>query len=134
MTGMLLLLCEEETQRLFAWGNGNLVQISIDAPVKGAVVVGVVVLVSLLLSRRLDLIALGDDAATSLGVNVRLIQLVAVLLSVLLAALAVTVPGPTGFIRRLAPVMARRCGRWITHPTQPRVAFTPPGRLGLALV
>src|SRR3546814_3404165 len=94
MTGMLLLLCEEETQRLFAWGNGNLVQISIDAPVKGAVVVGVVVLVSLLLSRSLDLIALGDDAATSLGVNVRLIQLVAVLLSVLLEALAVTVDGP----------------------------------------
>src|SRR3546814_9268621 len=41
LTGMLLPLFEAETQSLFAWGNGNLVQISIDAPVKGAVVVGV---------------------------------------------------------------------------------------------
>src|SRR3546814_12317406 len=30
MTGMLLLRFEEETQSLFAWGNGNLVQISLE--------------------------------------------------------------------------------------------------------
>ncbi|HEY9562867.1 MAG TPA: iron chelate uptake ABC transporter family permease subunit, partial [Nocardioides sp.] len=134
MTGMLLLLFEEETQSLFAWGNGNLVQISIDAPVKGAVVVGVVVLVSLLLSRRLDLIALGDDAATSLGVNVRLIQLVAVLLSVLLAALAVTVAGPMGFIGLCAPVMARLSGRWINDVHKHRVLLPLSGLIGIVLV
>src|SRR3546814_20095355 len=125
MTGMLLLLCEEETQRLFAWGNGNLVQISIDAPVKGAVVVGVVVLVSLLLSRRLDLIALGDDAATSLGVNVRLIQLVAVLLSALLAALAVTVAGPMGLIGLCPPVRARLPSRCIPDVPNHQRLFLP---------
>nr|WP_218855820.1 iron ABC transporter permease [Nocardioides daedukensis] len=134
MTGMLLLLFEEETQSLFAWGNGNLVQISMDAPVKGAVVVGVVVLVSLLLSRRLDLIALGDDAATSLGVNVRLIQLVAVLLSVLLAALAVTVAGPMGFIGLCAPVMARLSGRWINDVHKHRVLLPLSGMIGIVLV
>ncbi|KRF12365.1 ABC transporter permease [Nocardioides sp. Soil797] len=134
MTGMLLLLFEEQTQSLFAWGNGNLVQISIDAPAQGAVAVTVVVAVSLLLSRRLDLVSLGDDAAASLGVNVRLVQLVAVLLSVLLASLAVTVAGPMGFVGLCAPVLARLAGRWIGDVHKHRILLPLSGLIGVVLV
>lgn len=134
MTGMMLLLFEEQTQSLFAWGNGNLVQISIDAPRQGAVAVAVVVLVAVLLSRPLDLLGLGDDAATSLGVNVRLVQLAAVLLSVLLAALAVTVAGPMGFVGLCAPVLARLSGRWIKDVHRHRVLLPLSGMLGIVMV
>ncbi|WP_067432418.1 iron ABC transporter permease [Nocardioides jensenii] len=134
MTGMLLLLFEEQTQSLFAWGNGNLVQISIDAPAQGAVAVTAVVLVAMLLCRRLDLLALGDDAASSLGVNVRLIQLVAVLLAVLLASLAVTVAGPMGFIGLCAPVLARLSGRWVKDVHRHRVLLPLSGLIGIVLV
>ncbi|KQY57163.1 MULTISPECIES: iron ABC transporter permease [unclassified Nocardioides] len=134
LTGLLLLLFEEQTQSLFAWGNGNLVQISIDAPAQGAVAVVVVVLVAMLLSRQLDLISLGDDAASSLGVNVRLVQLAAVLIAVLLASLAVTVAGPMGFIGLCAPVLARLSGPWIKDVHKHSVLLPLSGLIGIVLV
>ncbi|WP_206065070.1 iron ABC transporter permease [Nocardioides sp. JQ2195] len=134
LTGLMLLLFEEETQSLFAWGNGNLVQISIDAPAKASVVVVAAVAVTMLLARRLDLVALGDDAASSLGVNVRLVQMAAVLLAVLLASLAVTVAGPMGFIGLCAPVLARLSGRWIPSVHRHRMFLPLSGLVGIVLV
>ena len=58
-------------------------------------------------ARRLDVLALGDDTAAVLGLDVRRTRVVAVLLAVLLAAVAVTVAGPIGFVGLTAPVIAR---------------------------
>lgn len=134
LTGLMLLLFEERTQSLFAWGSGNLVQISIDAPARTGVLVAVVVVLAMLLSRRLDLVALGDDAAASLGVNVRAVQLVAVLFSVMLASLAVLVAGPMGFIGLCAPVLARLSGRWVPGVHRHRTLLPLSGLVGVILV
>ena len=64
-------------------------------------------IVLVLWSRRLDVLALGDDTASVLGLDVRRTRIVTVLLAVLLAALAVTVAGPIGFVGLSAPVIAR---------------------------
>ena len=69
------------------------------------------VLAALLLSRRLDLLGLGDDAATVLGVDVRRTRVLSVLVAVLLASIAVTVAGPVGFVGLAAPVVARLVAR-----------------------
>lgn len=111
LTTVLLVLFEQETLGLFAWGSGSIVQsgtrtVALATPV---VVVGVVG--ALLLARRLDLLGLGDDAATVLGVDVRRTRVVAVLVAVLLAAIAVTVAGPVGFVGLAAPVIARLVAR-----------------------
>jgi len=111
LTMVLLVLFEQETTGLFAWGSGSIVQsgtrtVSLAAPVIAVGVVG-----ALLLARRLDLLGLGDDAARVLGIDVRRTRVLAVVAAVLLAAIAVTVAGPIGFVGLAAPVIARLVGR-----------------------
>ena len=61
---MLLLLFEQNTIGLFAWGNGSLVQSDLDAVTRLAPVIAFGVVALLLAARRLDILALGDDPAT----------------------------------------------------------------------
>ena len=67
-TSTLLILFEEETDGLLAWGSGSLTQLNLDAFVRAAPVVTIIVVAALLLSRRFDVLSLGDDTASSLGV------------------------------------------------------------------
>lgn len=63
--------------------------------------------VSLLFARTLDLLALGEDLATSLGERVRGARLLALAVGVALAGAAVTGAGILGFVGLLAPHLAR---------------------------
>lgn len=67
----------------------------------------VVLCVALVLSRRLDVMNLGDDAASTLGVPIRATRVTAVLCAVLLTSTAVTLAGPIAFVGLGAPVLAR---------------------------
>ena len=111
LTMVLLVLFEQETTGLFAWGSGSIVQSGTRTVGLAAPVVAVGVVGALLLARRLDLLGLGDDAARVLGIDVRRTRVLAVLAAVLLAAIAVTVAGPIGFVGLSAPVIARLVGR-----------------------
>lgn len=106
-TGMLLILFDQNTTGLFAWGSGSLAQMNIDASVRALPVVAVVLCAALLLSRRLDVMNLGDDAASTLGVPIRSTRVTAVICAVLLAGTAVTLAGPISFVGLGAPVLAR---------------------------
>ncbi|MGO1316153.1 MAG: iron ABC transporter permease [Cellulomonadaceae bacterium] len=113
MTTVLLVLFQQETLGLFAWGSGSIVQsgtrvVTLALPL---VAVGLVALATL--AHRLDLLALGDDAARVLGVDVRGTRILTVGAAVLLAAAAVTVAGPIGFVGLCAPVLARLVARWV---------------------
>ncbi len=110
VTTLLLLLYEQATIGLFAWGNGSLVQTDLVAVRQMAPVVGAGVVLTVALGRRLDLLALGDDTASTLGVNVRWTRLQITLLAVLLSAAAVTLVGPVGFVGLCAPVIVRLMG------------------------
>ncbi|MFJ4772033.1 iron ABC transporter permease [Streptomyces uncialis] len=106
-TGMLLILFDQNTTGLFAWGSGSLAQMNIDASARALPLVAVVLCVALLLSRRLDVMNLGDDAASTLGVPIRSTRVTAVICAVLLAGTAVTLAGPIAFVGLGAPVLAR---------------------------
>ncbi|MFY1702752.1 iron ABC transporter permease [Micromonospora sp. WMMA1923] len=107
LTMLLLLLFEQGTIGLFAWGNGSLVQSDLHALTQLAPVIAVAVGALLLLGHRLDILALGDDTATVLGLDVRRTRLLVTLLAVLLSAVAVTLTGPVGFVGLCAPVIVR---------------------------
>ncbi len=111
LTTVLLVLFEQETMGLFAWGSGSIVQSGTRTVTLATPVVVVGVLAALVLARRLDLLGLGDDAATVLGVDVRRTRVASVLVAVLLASIAVTVAGPVGFVGLAAPVVARLVAR-----------------------
>lgn len=107
VTSLLLLVFAQETVGLFAWGSGTITQSGSGKVAQAAPVVLLAVVVAVVRSRRLDLLALGDDTATVLGLDVRRTRVEAVLLAVLLAAVAVTVAGPIGFVGLCAPAIAR---------------------------
>ena len=106
-TAMLLILFKESTTGLYAWGSGSLAQLNIDAATRAAPVIVVVLGAALLLSRRLDVLGLGDDTAASLGVPIRSTRVIAVLCAVLLTSISVTLAGPIAFVGLAAPVAVR---------------------------
>lgn len=106
-SAVLLILFKENTTGLFAWGSGSLAQLNLDASLRAVPLIVAVVAGVLLLSRRLDLLALGDDTASTLGVPIRSTRLLAVVGAVVLTSTAVTVAGPIGFVGLAAPVLVR---------------------------
>jgi iron complex transport system permease protein len=106
-TDLLLILFEDATRGLFAWGSGSLLAVNLDASRDMAPVLLLGVAGLVLLGGRLDILSLGDDTARALGVGVRSTRLGATLLAVLLAAAAVTVAGPIGFVGLCAPAIVR---------------------------
>ncbi|MFF2390735.1 iron ABC transporter permease [Agromyces sp. NPDC058104] len=107
LTTMLLLLFPERTNGLYAWSQGTLAQTGIGPAAQLAPVVIVAVVALLVFARQFDLVALGDDTATVLGVHVRRTRLIGVLIAVLLSAAAVALVGPIGFVGLSAPAIVR---------------------------
>ncbi|GAA3547849.1 iron ABC transporter permease [Nocardioides daeguensis] len=132
-TSTLLILFEEETKGLFAWGSGSLSQLGLRAFEQVAPVVVVCTAAALLLARRLDLLGLGDDSAAVLGVPVRSTRAAGVVLAVLLTAASVALAGPIGFVGLFAPVIVRLAGR-VMPALNRHVVLIPAAGLTGALV
>ena len=133
-TSTLLLLFEEETTSLFAWGSGSLSQLDLAAVRHAAPVVLTATVAAALLARRLDLLALGDDPASVLGVPVRSTRLIGTLLAVLLTAASVTLAGPIGFVGLFAPVLVRLLGTVVPGLLRHVVLLTAAGLMGAVVV
>ncbi|MFE6800434.1 iron ABC transporter permease [Streptomyces sp. NPDC057681] len=133
LTQMFLLLRAQQTTGLYAWGNGSLAQIGMQtidrlAPIALLALAGLVVL-----GRRLDILALGDDGAAVVGVSPRLTRVMAVVLAVALSAVSVTIAGPIGFVGLCAPAIVRLAGARIPGLLRHR-AFVPASAVAGVLV
>ena len=134
LTMLLLLFFQEATVGRFAWGAGSLAQSNLDAVTQMAPVVALALAGGLLLAHRLDVLALGDDAARVLGIDVRRTRLAAVLIAVLLSAAAVTVAGPVGFVGLVAPALVRLTGAAVPGVHRHRVLLPLSGLVGVLVV
>ncbi|MFE9244488.1 iron ABC transporter permease [Nocardiopsis sp. NPDC006938] len=133
-TGMLLILFKENTTGLYAWGSGSLAQLNADASLRALPLVAAVLVVALLLSRRLDVLGLGEDTAASLGVPVRSTRITAVVCAVLLTGAAVTLAGPIAFVGLAAPVLTRLIAARVPALHRHLLLVTVSGLLGAALI
>ncbi|MEU9734906.1 iron ABC transporter permease [Streptomyces sp. NPDC048002] len=134
VTEGLLLLFPEETHGLYQWNQGSIGQNGFDGVISMAPL-GVLGLLGLLLvARRVDALALGDDAARGLGVPVRATRVTAVVLAALLSAAAVTLAGPVGFVGLCAPALVRPLSRRFHGLTKSRASLPVTGLTGAALV
>lgn len=133
-TSTLLILFDEETKGLLAWGSGSLSQLGLTAFLQAAPVVLVVTGLALLLARRLDILALGDDTASSLGVPIRSTRAIGIVLAVVLTAVAVTLAGPMGFVGLCAPVLARLLARVVPGLNRHLLLVPASGLLGAIVV
>ncbi|MEU9647614.1 siderophore ABC transporter permease CdtC [Streptomyces sp. NPDC048110] len=134
MTEGLLLLFPEQTEGLYAWNQGSIAQNGFDGvlrmlPITLAGLAGL-----MLTARRVDALALGDDAARGLGVPVRATRVTVVVLAALLSAAAVTLAGPIGFVGLCAPALVRPLARRFRGFTRSRGAMPAAALTGAALV
>ncbi|RLP91440.1 iron ABC transporter permease [Micromonospora sp. BL4] len=134
VTTLLLLLFEQATIGMFAWGNGSLVQSDLVALTQLAPVIVGALIVLVLLGHRLDILALGDDTATVLGLDVRRTRLTVTLLAVLLSAAAVTLTGPVGFVGLCAPVIVRLLAPVVPGVHRHRILLPLSGIAGVVIV
>ncbi|MGK9463345.1 iron ABC transporter permease [Streptomyces sp. G6] len=134
MTEGLLLLFPEQTEGLYQWNQGSIGQNGFDGVLQ-MLPVAVIGLVGLLLTaRRVDALALGDDAARGLGVPVRATRVTVVVLAALLSAAAVTLAGPIGFVGLCAPALVRPLARRFRGYARSRAALPAAALTGAALV
>ncbi|MFC7430559.1 MULTISPECIES: iron ABC transporter permease [unclassified Agrococcus] len=129
-----ILLADQETRGLYAWGVGRLSQNGIGTVVQALPIVVASIVALLVLARRLDLLSLGEETASLLGVGVRSLRLTTLVASVLLAASAVAIAGPIGFVGLAAPAAVRLAGSRIPGLHRHVVALPIAGLAGASLV
>jgi ABC-type Fe3+-siderophore transport system permease subunit len=130
----LLLLFDQETTGIFAWGRGTLTQTGLGGVERMGPLVLVTVAAALVMARRLDLLAVGDDIASSLGVPVLRSRIIGTVIAVLLCACAVNLAGPIGFIGLAAPAVTRLAARVVPAVSRHLVLLPFAGLVGAALV
>ncbi|MFC9114252.1 iron ABC transporter permease [Streptomyces sp. NPDC057092] len=134
VTEGLLLLFPRQTEGLYQWNQGNIGQNGFDGVLQMLPVVVAGLAGLLLVARRVDALALGDDTARGLGVPVRATRVTAVVLATLLSAAAVTLAGPIGFVGLCAPALARPLARRSRGLRRLRAGAPVAGLVGAALV
>ncbi len=134
VTALLMLLFSQQTAGLFAWGSGSLNQIDLVSVRQMAPVIAVAAALLILLARRLDLLGLGDDTAALLGLRVTRVRITTLLLTVLLAAAAVTLAGPIGFVGLCAPVIVRMLATRVPGLTRHLILLPLSAVTGAAIV
>jgi iron complex transport system permease protein len=134
VTEGLLLLFPEQTEGLYQWNQGSIAQNGFDGVLQ-MLPVAVIGLAGLMLTaRRVDALALGDDAARGVGVPVRATRLTVVVLAALLSAAAVTLAGPIGFVGLAAPALVRPLARRFRGYARSRTALPAAALTGAAMV
>lgn len=109
-TSTLQLLYENETRDLFFWGAGSLLQTNWQGSIYAAPRVLLGAIAVFLIAKTLDVLLLGEDLARSLGSQVQWTRLFSTLLAIFLAAVAVSVVGPIGFVGLVAPHIVKLMG------------------------
>jgi len=113
----------------FDWLMGSFTDRSMAQAVAALVPAGIVTLLLLRRSRALDLIALGDDVAASLGLRPKRLAMEVIALSAIAVGACVAVAGAIGFVGLVAPVFGRQLSRG--HPGK---ALVPSGLIGALLL
>ncbi|WP_270647965.1 FecCD family ABC transporter permease [Paeniclostridium hominis] len=72
-----------------------------------SIVLILVIIVSFIMSKSLDILLLGDDSAIILGINVKLIKSIILILATLLTSTLVAITGAIGFIGLVVPHICR---------------------------
>ncbi|MBA2174438.1 iron ABC transporter permease [Halobacillus locisalis] len=110
LTSVLQIFYENETQGLFLWGGGTLVQNNWDGVQFALPFIICALTFSFVFAGKLDTLTLGEDVATALGQNVISVKLVTISAAVLLTSVTVSVVGPIGFVGLVAPHIVKLIG------------------------
>ncbi|SNB72829.1 iron complex transport system permease protein [Arboricoccus pini] len=121
---MTLALFEQNIAGVALWSQGALYQPGAQGLKTATLWLIPPIAVLPFLLRPLEALALGDDAARSIGVAVPFTRLLAALAAAALTAAAVAIAGPIGFIGLLAPNLVRALGLYDLKTVAPLAALT----------
>jgi iron complex transport system permease protein len=113
----------------FDWLMGSFVDRSVGQAAAALVPAAIASILLLRRAHALDLVALGEDVAASLGVRPRRLSLEVIALSAIAVGACVSVAGAIGFVGLVAPVLARQLSRG--HPGR---AMVPAAAIGAFLL
>ncbi|AWK43984.1 Fe(3+) dicitrate ABC transporter permease subunit FecD [Photorhabdus laumondii subsp. laumondii] len=108
ITDYLMLSRPQDINNALLWLTGSLWGRDWQFVAIALPVLMILIPLSLRFCRDLDLLALGDDSASTLGVSLPHVQSWGLMLAVALAATGVAVCGPIGFISLVVPHLVRR--------------------------
>jgi iron complex transport system permease protein len=97
----------ESIKNFMLWGMGSLQQVELDQTPLILVVFFIGMILTIILIKSLNAMVLGDDAAFSLGVNVRRTRILAILATAILAGLITAFCGPIAFVGLAIPNLSR---------------------------
>ncbi len=108
---ILLRANEYQVSSAIRWLNGSLNGSTMKPVPSLFIVVLVFVFLSIFFTKELQVLELGDEFATTLGVKVNLIRVVLIVIAVVLIAYATSVTGPIAFVAFLSgPIAGRLVG------------------------
>jgi iron complex transport system permease protein len=106
---------EEDIQNYVIWGLGSFSRMSIDRAYLFALITVIPSLLALLLSKSLNLMALGDRYASNLGLKIKRARLLIILFAGALTAIVTAFCGPIIFIGMAVPHLAKLVSRTSNH-------------------
>ena len=106
---------EEDVKAYVVWGLGSFARVSGDQMVLFVVLMAVLLPLSMLLSKTMNLLLLGDAYARNLGLNIKRSRLQVILCSGVLVAIVTAYCGPIMFIGLAVPHLARALFRSSDH-------------------
>lgn len=107
VTSFIMVLARESMASVVFWMMGGLEGASWDYVVAVAPMLAIGATVSLLVSRQLNLVLLGDERASELGLPVERLKTLLLALASLVTAAAVSVSGLVGFVGLMTPHAVR---------------------------
>ncbi len=108
LISLVSMLFAQNLENTMAWLNGSLSTVSI-TDAKLMLVYGTILLViTLLIASKLDLLLMDDEFLKNLGLNPIMLRFIISALAILLASISVSFVGTIGFVGLLAPHIARR--------------------------
>ncbi|MBM0867250.1 FecCD family ABC transporter permease [Staphylococcus auricularis] len=107
LTEGIILLNEDSTTRVMFWLVGSLSTLKWTAVLSIIPWLILAFFVTILMSRQLSILELGDTMARGLGQNVTFIRIIIGLLVVILAGSSVSIAGPIGFVGLIVPHLVK---------------------------
>lgn len=107
LTRLTIILVEVQAQGVLNWLAGSFANVGMDQLHFMWPLTLAGILIALFCAPSLNLVSLGQDAAKSLGVNLRRLRLIIFIVSLVLVAVTVVSVGPVGFVGLVAPNIAR---------------------------
>lgn len=106
---------------LMSWMTGSTYHVDASAALTALSAASILLPASLLLARPLDMLGLGNPAASALGLPLRRTQLAILGLAAVLTGTATLVVGPLSFVGLVAPHIARQLG---VHRAAPQIVLS----------